>query len=62
MKNQQSFPPSLLYAVAPENFTALHLHDQNDFDKFDWDNESQFAGDSFIQIVFKFLKTTVAKR
>ena len=57
MKNQQSFSPGLLYSVAPENFSALHLHDEDGHDEFDWGvYESQLAGDSFMQVFLDFLK------
>jgi hypothetical protein len=63
MKNQQSFSHGLLYSVAPENFPALHLHDKDGLDEFDWQAyESQLAGNTFAQDVLDFLKRTVAKR
>lgn len=57
MNNQHSFSPSLLYSVAPESFSTLHLRDDK-ADEFDWGaNES----DSFVQVVLDFLRT-VARR
>ena len=59
---QQSFSHGLLYSVAPENFSELHLHDEVRLDEFDWEEyEAQLAGDSFAQIMFSFLKITAVK-
>jgi hypothetical protein len=60
MKNQQSYSHGLLYSVAPDNFSALHLHDEEaKKDEFDWEAyESEIAGDTLVQIVLNFLKTT----
>lgn len=62
MEQQQTFSPGLLYSVAPENFSELHLQDETRVDEFDWDEyESQFAEDSFGQVVLSFLKISAAK-
>ena len=62
MEQQQSFSHGLLYSVAPENFSNLHLHDDADVDGFDWEeHEAQYAGGSFTQIVLSFLKITAVK-
>ncbi len=62
MEQPQSFSHGLLYSIAPDDFSGLHLHDEADVDPFDWEeHESQFAGDSFAQIVFSFLKVTASK-
>ena len=62
MEQQQSFSHGLLYSVSPENFSNLHLHDEDDADGFNWDEyESQNEGDSFAQIVFSLLKITAKK-
>jgi len=62
MEQQQSFSHGLLYSVAPENFSELHLHEKGALDEFDWEAyESQFEDDSFVQIVFGFLKITAEK-
>jgi hypothetical protein len=63
MKNQQAYSSGLLYSVAPGDFPTLHLHDEDGLDEFDWGaNESQLAGDPFIQIALNFLKLKFAKR
>jgi hypothetical protein len=62
MEQQQEFSHGLLYSVAPENFSNLHLHDGADADGFDWEeHEAQYAGDSFTQIILSFLKITATK-
>jgi len=61
MKNQQSFSHGLLYSVAPDNFSELHLNDENETgkDKFEWGAyESQYKGESLIGVILGFLKTT----
>lgn len=63
MEKQQAFSHGLLYSVAPESFSALHLNDENKLDTFDWEAyESQLAGDSFVQVILDWLKFTVLKR
>ena len=62
MEQQQSFSPGLLYSVAPENFSQLHLQDEASVDAFDWEEEdAACAGDSFSQSIISFLKITAAK-
>ncbi|HEX5338637.1 MAG TPA: hypothetical protein VFW53_09385 [Gallionella sp.] len=62
MEQQQQFSPGLLYSVAPENFSELHLQDEARVDGFEWDeDESPFANSPFAQAVLSFLKTTAAK-
>ena len=62
MEQPQSFSHGLLYSVAPENFSKLHLHDEADVDTFDWEeHEAQLAGGSLTQIVLSFLKVTAGK-
>ena len=62
MEQQQTFSPGLLYSVAPESFSELHLQDEAKLDGFDWEEyEAQYASDSFAQTVFSFLKTSAAK-
>lgn len=63
MEKQQSFSHGLLYSVAPENFSALHLHEKDRLDEFDWQAyESQLVGDSFAQSILGLLKRAVSKR
>lgn len=62
MEQQQTFSPGLLYSVAPESFSELHLQDEARLDEFDWEEyESQLAGDSFARGVLTFLKISAAK-
>jgi hypothetical protein len=59
MEQQQSYSHGLLYSVAPENFSALRLHDEDGKDEFDWEAyENENKGDSFARIVLNFLKAT----
>ena len=60
MEKQQSYSHGLLYSVAPENLSALHLKDEEEKkDTFDWEAyEAELAGDSFLQVILNFLKTT----
>ena len=61
MKDRQSFSHGLLYSVAPENFSTLHLHDEDGDDTFDWEeHEAELAGESFMLSVLNFLKKTAA--
>jgi hypothetical protein len=61
MERQQSFSHGLLYSIAPESFSELHLQDDRT-DELDWEgNESRFADDSFVRSVRDFLKITAAK-
>ena len=59
MKNQQSYSHGLLYAVAPNSLSSLHLNDDKKKDTFDWEAyEADYKGDSLAKIVLNFLKTT----
>lgn len=59
MNNQQSYSHGLLYSVSSKSLETLHLNDEETRDKFDWEAyESEFDGDSFVQVVYSFLKTT----
>ena len=60
MKNQQTYSHGLLYSVAPDNLSSLHLIDEdNKKDTFDWEAyEAEYKGASLTQIVISFLKTT----
>lgn len=62
MEQQQSFSHGLLYSVAPQNFSELHLHGEAKLDEFDWEEyESQFEGESFTRAALTFLKITAVK-
>lgn len=34
---EHQFSPGLLYSVAPENFSELHLQDEQKVDAFEWE-------------------------
>jgi len=53
MKNQHSISHGLLYSVAPDSFSSLHLRDDS-ADEFDWGTSES---GSFLQVVFNFIKT-----
>lgn len=36
---EQHFSPGLLYTVAPENFSELHLQDDVETDKLEWSSQ-----------------------
>jgi len=62
MEQLQSFSPGLLYSIAPENFSQLHLDEDATTDEFDWDeHEVQREGGSFAKIIYSFLKVTAVK-
>lgn len=62
MKNQQSFSHGLLYSVAPENFSALHLKDEDGHGEFDWlANEFPRDRSSFAQAILDLLKPNSSK-
>lgn len=59
MTNQQSYSHGLLYSVAPDNISSLHLNDEVGKDEFDWEAyEAEYKSDSLTWIVLNFLKTT----
>lgn len=59
----QSFSHGLLYSVAPENFSNLHLRDDADVEELDWQEEdSRNEGGSLLQTLLAFFKTGTAKR
>lgn len=59
MYKKQSYSHGLLYSVAPSNFSSLHLHDVDGKDSVDWQAyKFQYEGDTFVETVFHFLKTT----
>ena len=36
---EQQFSPGLLYSVSPENFSELHLNEEEKTDGFEWDTD-----------------------
>jgi hypothetical protein len=62
MEHQQSYSHGLLYSVAPEDFSQLHLNDESRLDELDWDEYgSQSRKESFAAAVLSLLKKTAAK-
>jgi hypothetical protein len=59
MKNQQTYSHGLLYSIAPDNLSSLHLNDEKGKDAFDWEAyEAEYKCDSLARIVINFLRTT----
>ena len=52
MNNQHDFPHGLLYSVAPESISTLHLND-DELDDLDW-GANDYG--SIAQLVFSFMK------
>lgn len=50
---EQQFSPGLLYSVAPENFSELHLQDEAKEDAFEWE-EQESAINSLAQTIRLF--------
>lgn len=63
MEQQQPFSSGLLYSVAPENLSGLHLDGETKHDEFDWEaHEAERRGASFTQIILSFLGFAAGKR
>ena len=61
MKDQQFFSPGLLYSISPNDFSSLHLNEENTTNEFDWrEYESQDGAYSLLAAAFSLLKTTAA--
>jgi len=61
MEKQQAYSSGLLYSVAPDSFSSLHLQDHDGKDEFDWEAyETELSADSLVQVILSFLKTTAA--
>lgn len=50
---EQQFSPGLLYSVAPENFSELHLQDEVKIEPFEWEQQKSTL-DSFAQTIRSF--------
>lgn len=61
MDKQQQYSNGLLYSVAPDSLSSLHLNDANGTDEFDWDAYEAEYNNSLIKIAVGFLKATAAK-
>lgn len=59
MNQQQSFSHGLLYSIAPETFSELHIGNEVKHDEFDWSEQEREAG--FSAVLRAFLATTAAK-
>ena len=58
MNTQQSYSHGLLYSVAPDDFSTLHLHDKDGKDEFDWEAyEAEYGGKSLVRAVLDFMKS-----
>ncbi len=57
---ERSFSHGLLYSVAPENFSELHLQDETMVDEFEWE-EQESALHALIQIALTLFKKPVAR-
>ncbi len=53
---EQSFSHGLLYSVAPENLSELHLQDESANGNFEWEEQDSLIR-TLIRIVFARLKT-----
>jgi len=59
MKTQQYYSHGLLYSVEPNDFASLHLNDDQNKDKFNWEAyESDYSGETFFKAVLSLVKTT----
>lgn len=56
MHIHQHVAHGLLYSVAPMDFAKLHLSDSSIHDEFDWEEESEYAGETLANNVIDFLK------
>ena len=62
MDQRQSYSHGLLYSVAPEHFSNLHLNDESRLSELDWDkHDSWFAEASYAQATLSLLQITAAK-
>ena len=58
MNNQQTYSHGLLYSVAPDQFSALHLNAEEKNDKFDWGAyEAELKRECLVGVVLSFMKT-----
>ncbi len=60
MKNRQTYSYALLYSVAPENFSTLHLYDEDINSGFGRRiYTAEFECDSYAQVTLNLLKKYV---
>ncbi len=61
MENQRQYSHGLLYSVAPENFSTLHLHDEDGMEEFDWEAyKTELEGESPVRLMLNLLKRIAA--
>ena len=51
---QQEFSPGLLYSIAPENLSELHLLDEPTVDEFEWEKPIASLGAIALAVVELF--------
>lgn len=62
MEQQRGFSHGLLYSVAPQDISELHLQDGSRSDDFRWEDYKYWSADrTFAQATLAFLKVTAAK-
>lgn len=57
---EQQFSPGLLYSVAPENFSELHLQEEEKTDTLEWEKQETVLG-SLVHTLLSCLKKTADK-
>lgn len=58
MEQQQPLSPGLLYSVAPENLSQLHLQDDTRDAGFEWEQHYDVAIEALAHSVMSLFKTT----
>jgi hypothetical protein len=59
MNNQQTYSHGLLYSIAPDQISALHLNSDEKNEEFDWGaHEAQLNCFSLVGAALSFMKTT----
>ena len=59
MNNQQTYSHGLLYSIAPDQISALHLISDEKNEEFDWGtHDAQLMGGSLAGALLNFIKTT----
>lgn len=56
----QQFSPGLLYYIAPDNFSELHLQDEEMVDQFEWE-QSESAMDRLAQVISSIFTEHITK-
>ena len=59
METQKPFSHGLLYSIPPENFSSLHLQDEETTGEFEWSEFSTiFSFAPIVRHLFSFLRHT----